>query len=108
MAVVPAPAGCKVILQDPVATAKPAVDVKLEVLPKEIVPDPACNVRSPVVVDHVEAEPAVKVKAPPDVKLEAPVGVRRTDPAPLAVKFPEVRVRAILVEPDVVIPPPLL
>jgi len=65
-------------------------------------------VSAPAEVDQVEAAPAVRVKAPPEVKEDAPVGVRLTLPAPEAVKFPEVRVKAMLVAPEVVIAAPLL
>ena len=57
---------------------------------------------------QVEAAPPVSVKAPPDVKLEAPVGVRLTEPAPETVKFPEVSVKAMSVEPEVVMALPAL
>ena len=67
----------------------------------------ASRVRAPVVVDQVEALPAVKVRAAPEVNDEAPVGVRLTEPAPVAVKFPEVRVKAIAF-PEVVIVAPAL
>jgi len=66
------------------------------------------KVRAPVEVDQVEAAPAVKVRAPADVNEEAPVGVRFTEPAPEAVKFPEVRVKAMSVVPAVVIVAPAL
>ena len=57
----------------------------------------------------VEAKvaPPVKVRAPAEVNDEAPVGVRLTLPAPEAVKFPEVRVKAIGL-PEVVIEAPAL
>ena len=67
-----------------------------------------CNVSAPAVVDHVEAAPPVSVRAPPEVKDEAPVGVKLTEPAPAAVKLPEVRVKAISVELAVVMVAPLL
>jgi hypothetical protein len=67
----------------------------------------ASRVRAPVVVDQVEALPAVKVRAAPEVNDEAPVGVRLTEPAPVAVKLPEVRVKAIAF-PEVVIVAPAL
>ncbi len=66
------------------------------------------TVRLPDEVDQVEAAPAVKVSAPPDVNCEAEVGVRLTAPAPETLKFPEVRVKAIAVEPAVVMVAPLL
>ena len=59
--------------------------------------------RLPAVVPHVEAAPPVKVRAPPEVKEEAPVGVRFTEPAPEAVKLPEVRVKAMSCDEEVVI-----
>ena len=65
-------------------------------------------VSAPAEVDQVEAAPAVRVKAPPEVNEDAPVGVRLTEPAPLAVKLPEVRVKAMLVEDAVVIVAPPL
>ena len=66
------------------------------------------RVSAPVEVDQVEAAPPVRVRAPEEVKEDAPVGVRLTEPAPLAVKFPEVRVKAMLVELAVVIVAPPL
>jgi len=65
-------------------------------------------VSAPVEVDQVEAAPPVKVRAAPEVKDEAPVGVRFTLPAPVTLKFPEVRVKAIGVELAVVIVAPAL
>ena len=62
--------------------------------------------RSPLVVPQVDCAPAVKVNAPPEVKLEAEVGVRLTAPAPLAVKSPAVKVKAILLEAEVVMVAP--
>jgi hypothetical protein len=50
----------------------------------------------------------VRVRAAPEVKLLAPVGVRFTEPAPEAVKLPEVRVKAMSVEVAVVMLAPLL
>ncbi len=65
-------------------------------------------VRAPEEVDQMEAAPPVKVSAPPEVKEDAEVGVRLTAPAPDAVKFPEVRVKAMSVEEAVVmVAPPL-
>ena len=55
---------------------------------------PVAIVRSPAVVPHDEVAPAVSVSAPLEVNDEAPVGVRLTLPAPLAVKFPAARARA--------------
>jgi hypothetical protein len=66
------------------------------------------TVKAPAEVDQVEAAPAVKVRAPAEVKEEAPVGVRLTEPAPEAVKFPEVRVKAIGVDEAVVMVAPAL
>jgi hypothetical protein len=66
------------------------------------------SVSAPAEVDHVEAAPPVKVSAPAEVNDEAPVGVRLTLPAPAAVKFPEVRVKAMSREEEVVIVWPLL
>jgi len=64
--------------------------------------------KSPALVPQVEAAPPVKVNAPPEVKEEALVGVRLTLPAPEAVKLPEASVKAMFVEPDVVmVAPPL-
>ncbi len=65
------------------------------------------KVRAPEVVDQVEAAPAVKVRAAPEVKEEAEVGVRLTAPAPEAVKFPEVRVKAMAFPEVVMVEPPL-
>jgi len=67
----------------------------------------ASSVSAPEEVDQVEAAPAVRVSAAAEVKDEAPVGVRFTLPAPVAVKLPEVRVKAMAF-PDVVIVAPLL
>ena len=66
------------------------------------------TVKAPAEVDQVEAAPPVKVRAAPEVKDEAEVGVKLTAPAPEAVKFPEVRVKAIGVDEAVVIVGPAL
>jgi len=66
------------------------------------------TVSAPALVDQVEAAPPVNVSAAPEVKDEAPVGVRLTLPAPVAVKFPEVRVKAMSWLEEVVMVWPLL
>jgi len=63
------------------------------------------TVKAPAEVDQVEAAPPVRVSAPPEVKDEAAVGVRRTAPAPLAVKFPEVRTKATFAPVVVIVGP---
>jgi len=67
----------------------------------------ASTVKAPTVVDQIEAAPAVNVRAPPEVKDEAEVGVKFTAPAPVAVKLPEVRVKAIAFPEVVMVAPPL-
>lgn len=85
----------------PVTANAPLFVVVIPVLPKEtdvalVVPRfnaaAESTVKAPVVVFQVEAAPAVNVKAPLEVKLDAPVGVKLTDPAPDAVKLPDVNV----------------
>ena len=66
------------------------------------------RVKAPEVVLQVEAAPPVKVRAAPEVNCEAEVGVKLTAPAPVALKFPEVRLKAIGVELAVVIVAPAL
>jgi len=68
----------------------------------------ASSVSAPEEVDQVEAAPAVRVRAAAEVKDEAPVGVRFTEPAPVAVKLPEVRVKAMSWLEEVVMVWPLL
>ena len=68
----------------------------------------ASTVRLPAEVDQTEAAPPVKVRALPEVKEDAPVGVRFTLPAPVAVKFPEVRVKAMSWDDEVVMVWPAL
>ena len=68
----------------------------------------AVRLRSPAEVDHVEVAPPVSVSAAAEVNDEAAVGVRLTAPAPGAVKFPEVRVKAMAVEEAVVMVAPAL
>ena len=60
----------------------------------------ASTVRLPAEVDQVEAAPPVKVSAE--------LGVKLTEPAPVAVKFPEVRVKAMSWDDEVVMVAPLL
>ena len=60
---------------------------------KTPVPEPSD--KAPEEVPHVEAAPAVNVSAPAEVNCDAAVGVRLTAPAPVALKFPEVRVKRI-------------
>ena len=66
------------------------------------------RVSAPAVVDRVEAAPPVNVRLPPEVNCDDPVGVRLTDPAPVALKFPEASVKRIAFPLEVVIVPPLL
>ena len=82
--------------------------VKAPAAVDQVVAAAEVSVRAPAEVDQVEAAPPVKVRAAPEVNCEAEVGVKLTAPAPVALKFPEVRVKAIGVELAVVIVAPPL
>ena len=84
-----------------IATAVALVMPKLSAAPESIESAPA-------VVPQFEAAPPVSVRLPAEVNDEAPVGVRLTDPAPVALKFPAASVKRIAFPLEVVIVPPLL
>ena len=62
----------------------------------------------PIEIAVASEVPRFKVAAESSVKFPAPVGVRRTEPAPDAVKFPAAKAKAILFDPAVVTVPPSL
>ena len=94
------------MLMPPVPPAMAAV--LMAMAPAVLAPDWIVRVEAVPVVDQVEAAPPVNVSAPAEVKEDAPVGVRLTEPAPEAVKFPEVRVKAMSWVPEVTMVCPLL
>jgi hypothetical protein len=103
-----APIETEVAVEVPRLRAAAASTVKAPTAVLQVAAAAEVMVKAPVLVDQVEAAPPVKVRAPAEVKEEAPVGVRLTEPAPEAVKFPEVRVKAMSVAPAVVMVAPAL
>jgi hypothetical protein len=82
--------------------------VKLPAVVDQVAAAAEVKVSAPAEVDQVEAAPPVNVSAAAEVKEDAEVGVRFTAPAPVAVKFPEVSVKARSWAPEVVIVWPAL